>query len=73
MVRRWGQVAAVDPYGNPNLRLGLPRMPRLPQLGAPPASAAAAAAAGRLSEPADRDHDEAGEGRGRDQIADATE
>lgn len=27
LVDRWGQVAAVDPYGNPNLRFGLPRLP----------------------------------------------
>ena len=27
LVDRWGAVAAVDPYGNPNLRLGMPRLP----------------------------------------------
>ena len=49
MVRRWGQVAAVDPYGNPNLRLGpAPRL-RLPQLGAS-AAAAGCGSCGWLSE-----------------------
>ena len=49
LVRRWRQVAAVDPYGNPNLRLGpAPRL-RLPQLGAS-AAAAGCGSCGWLSE-----------------------
>jgi O-antigen biosynthesis protein len=27
LVDRWAAVAAVDPYGNPNMRLGMPRLP----------------------------------------------